>query len=191
MSDPSTDTAIYRRDFGRVTLGALGAAALAGQSAQTAAQKTGPTVKLCVQSSPTPSDEQLLFLKQLGAEYVSVGLDAGPTNGRGLHANQEALRRRRNHRLEHRQHERAQHARGHAQPAGPRSEDRGIQAVPAQPRQGGHHLHDLRAHGQRHLDQWPQRRCAAPRRASSTRTARTRAATGTGRSSPGRSRTDA
>ena len=43
MSDPSTDTGIFRRDFGRVTLGALGAAALAGQSAQTAAQKTGPT----------------------------------------------------------------------------------------------------------------------------------------------------
>ena len=35
--------------------------------------KVAPGVKLCVQSPATPSDEQLLFLKQLGAEYVSVG----------------------------------------------------------------------------------------------------------------------
>ena len=72
MSDSVSDTGIDRRDFGRVTLGALGVAALAGQNAQAAAQKTGSTIKLCVQSSANPSDEQLLFLKQLGAEYVSV-----------------------------------------------------------------------------------------------------------------------
>ena len=35
--------------------------------------KIKPGIKLCAQSSPKPSDEQLLFLKQLGAEYVSVG----------------------------------------------------------------------------------------------------------------------
>src|SRR5215510_5653934 len=72
MPDPSTDTGIDRRDFGRVTLGAFGAAALGGQRTQSAPQKTGSTIKLCVQSPATPSDEQLLFLKQLGAEYVSV-----------------------------------------------------------------------------------------------------------------------
>jgi mannonate dehydratase len=71
MSDSAIDGGIDRRDFGRVTLGALGAAALAGQNAQTA-QKAGPAIKLCVQSPATPSEEQLLFLKQLGAEYVSV-----------------------------------------------------------------------------------------------------------------------
>ena len=58
---------------------------------------------------------------------------------------------------------------------GPRPEDRGVQAVPAQPRQGRHPLHDLRAHGQRHLDQRPDARSAVRRRASSIRTARTRA----------------
>jgi len=72
MRHHSIDTGIDRRDFARVTVGALGAAALAGQNAQAAAQTTRPGIKLCVQSSATPSDEQLLFLKQLGAEYVSV-----------------------------------------------------------------------------------------------------------------------
>src|SRR4029079_12451673 len=61
-----------RRDFGRVALGALGAAALSGTNARATAQKASPGVKLCVQSPATASDEQLLFLKQLGAEYVSV-----------------------------------------------------------------------------------------------------------------------
>ena len=72
MKNPAPDTGIDRRDFGRVTLGAFGAAALARQTAQAAAQKTAAAIKLCVQSPATPSDEQLLFLKQLGAEYVSV-----------------------------------------------------------------------------------------------------------------------
>ena len=61
-------------------------------------------------------------------------LDPGPAHRRGLHADQEALRGRRHHRLEHRQHRRPQHARGHAQPPRPRPEDRGVQAVPPQPR---------------------------------------------------------
>ena len=72
MPDSPADGGIDRRNFGRVTLGAFGAAALAGQSTRAAAPKTGSAIKLCVQSSATPSDEQLLFLKQLGAEYVSV-----------------------------------------------------------------------------------------------------------------------
>ena len=72
MSDESIETGIGRRDFARVTLGALGTAALAGPSAHTAAPPPRPGVKLCVQSPAIPSDEQLLFLKQLGAEYVSV-----------------------------------------------------------------------------------------------------------------------
>jgi mannonate dehydratase len=63
---------IARREFGKWTLGMLGAAALAPKAAAEV-HNVAPGIKLCVQSSPTPSDEQLLFLKQLGAEYVSVG----------------------------------------------------------------------------------------------------------------------
>ena len=72
MTRPTTDTDIDRRDFARITVGALGAAAIAGPAAAGTRTVT-PGIKLCVQSAATPSDEQLLFLKQLGAEYVSVG----------------------------------------------------------------------------------------------------------------------
>jgi mannonate dehydratase len=70
MTDDTTDAGIGRRDFARLTLGAFGAAAM--QTTQADAPKGPSTIKLCVQSGATPSDEQLLFLKQLGAEYVSV-----------------------------------------------------------------------------------------------------------------------
>ena len=72
MADETTDQGIGRRDFARVALGAFGAAAIADQRGRAAAQKTTGTIKLCVQSGATPSDEQLLFLTQLGADYVSV-----------------------------------------------------------------------------------------------------------------------
>jgi len=72
MTDRSTTYEIGRREFARLALGTLGAAALAGPAAR-AADKPAPGIKLCVQSPATPSDEQLLFLKQIGAEYVSVG----------------------------------------------------------------------------------------------------------------------
>jgi mannonate dehydratase len=67
-----------RRKFGRMVLGgALGAGATAflGATGRTRASvpKIKPGIKLCAQSSPKPSDEQLLFLRQIGAEYVSVG----------------------------------------------------------------------------------------------------------------------
>jgi mannonate dehydratase len=35
--------------------------------------KNAPGIKLCAQTSAKPSDDELLFLKQIGAEYVSVG----------------------------------------------------------------------------------------------------------------------
>jgi mannonate dehydratase len=64
-----------RREFGRMALaGSLGAAALldsAGQSSAAVPQNR-PGIKLCAQSPAKPTDEQLLFLKQIGAEYVSV-----------------------------------------------------------------------------------------------------------------------
>src|SRR5438093_6577217 len=72
MTNSTSDTEIGRRDFTRMALGTLGAAALAGRAAG-APQKVAPGIKLCVQSSANPSDDQLLFLKQLGAGYVSVG----------------------------------------------------------------------------------------------------------------------
>ena len=67
-----TETALGRRDFARVAFGTLGIAALAGR-ARPAAQTPVAGIKLCVQSPANPSDEQLLFLEQLGARYVSVG----------------------------------------------------------------------------------------------------------------------
>jgi mannonate dehydratase len=68
----------HRRDFGRMALnGTLGAAALlapAGQGPVVAApERSGSRIKLCAQASARPTDEQLLFLRQIGAEYVSVG----------------------------------------------------------------------------------------------------------------------
>ena len=56
---------ITRRELGGLAFGSLAALA--------AVPKIAPGIKLCVQSSPKPTDEQLQFLRQLGAEYVSVG----------------------------------------------------------------------------------------------------------------------
>jgi mannonate dehydratase len=64
-----------RREFGRMALtGTLGAVAFLGSAGKNsaAASQNMPGIKLCAQSSPKPTDEQLLFLKQIGAEYVSV-----------------------------------------------------------------------------------------------------------------------
>jgi mannonate dehydratase len=83
MSTRSSDTDMDRRDFARVALGTLGAAALAGKAAE-AQLKTTPGIKLCVQSGANPSDEQLTFLKQLGAEYVSVGAPPELRNADGF-----------------------------------------------------------------------------------------------------------
>jgi mannonate dehydratase len=65
-----------RREFGRMAVtGTLGAAAILGTSSrvEAVAQPNKPGIKLCAQSSANPSEEQLLFLKQIGADYVSVG----------------------------------------------------------------------------------------------------------------------
>jgi mannonate dehydratase len=71
MARPGFSSEIGRRDFGRLTVGTLGAAALAGQRVETL-QKVTPGIKLCVQGPAKPSDEQLLFYKQIGAQYASV-----------------------------------------------------------------------------------------------------------------------
>jgi mannonate dehydratase len=72
MSNRTNDAGIGRRDFARLALGTLGAAGLPAQRAA-AEPKAESGIKLCVQSSANPSEEQLTFLKQLDAKYVSVG----------------------------------------------------------------------------------------------------------------------
>lgn len=65
-----------RREFGKVALGgALGAAALWSSQAKSSAavHPNAPGIKICVQSPATPTDDDLLFLRQLGVGYVSVG----------------------------------------------------------------------------------------------------------------------
>ena len=65
-----------RREFVKLAVGgALGAAALmqTETAAKAAVHRSSPGMKLCAQASAKPTDEELLFLKQMGAEYVSVG----------------------------------------------------------------------------------------------------------------------
>jgi len=62
-----------RREFGKLALaGAMGGAAMLA-SARGASESAHSGIKLCAQASAKPSDEELLFLRQIGAEYVSVG----------------------------------------------------------------------------------------------------------------------
>ena len=65
-----------RREFGKLALGgvlgrALGAELLA-DAAQAATHTIQPGIKLCAQTSAKPSDDDLLYLQQIGAEYVSI-----------------------------------------------------------------------------------------------------------------------
>src|ERR1022692_1484898 len=63
-----------RREFAKVALGgALGAALVAsGPESEAATHTIQPGIKLCAQTGAKPTDNDLLFLQQLGAEYVSV-----------------------------------------------------------------------------------------------------------------------
>ncbi len=65
-----------RRAFSKLALaGALGGPALFSSATTSAAEahKNAPGIKICVQSPAVPTDDDLLFLKQLGVGYVSVG----------------------------------------------------------------------------------------------------------------------
>jgi mannonate dehydratase len=65
-----------RREFFKMAAGALGTATLMPSLAVTAAgvvNKNASGIKLCAQATAKPTDDDLLFLKQMGAEYVSVG----------------------------------------------------------------------------------------------------------------------
>ena len=64
-----------RRQFGKVAIGsALGAEFLASdESAKAVVHPNAPGIKLCAQTGAKPTDEELLFLREIGAQYVSVG----------------------------------------------------------------------------------------------------------------------
>jgi len=65
-----------RREFGRKVLaGAAGGTAFlaSGGTGTAAIHQNAPGIKISVQSPAVPTDDDLLFLKQLGAEYVSIG----------------------------------------------------------------------------------------------------------------------
>ena len=155
-----------RREFGRMALaGTLGAAALleAARPSKAAAPGEPSAIKLCAQSSARPTAEELLFLEQIGARYASVPAPADLRTADGF---KEIVKR---------------HADAgitvwnigntdvHNMPEvtlnlpGPRPEDRAVQGVSPQPRGGGHSLHHLRAHGQRHLVERPGLRAGSLR----------------------------
>src|SRR5262245_61284992 len=66
---------VDRREFGRMalagTLGGVAGLGAAGES-RAAASAEQSAINLCAQASAEPTDEELLFLKQIGARYVSV-----------------------------------------------------------------------------------------------------------------------
>ena len=61
-----SDSGIDRRDFARITFGALGAAV--GSRTLRAQQANVPGVKLCVQSPANPSDDQFSFSSNSGPD---------------------------------------------------------------------------------------------------------------------------
>ncbi len=68
-----------RRKFAKLALaGALGGAAWLSPGRQSTAKlhDLPPGIKIAVQLGPDPSDEDLQFVKQLGAEYVTIWLHA-------------------------------------------------------------------------------------------------------------------
>jgi mannonate dehydratase len=65
-----------RREFGKTVLGAaVGGAAVFALEGRISAviHQNAPGIKISVQSPAAPTDDDLLFLRQLGVEYVSVG----------------------------------------------------------------------------------------------------------------------
>ena len=73
-----------RRDFGKMALGGALGALVASHASKAAVHANAPGIKLCAQSDATPSDDQLLFLKQIGAEYVSVQAPPGMRTAEGF-----------------------------------------------------------------------------------------------------------
>jgi mannonate dehydratase len=72
----NTGFAPDRREFVKLAVGgALSAAGVfaSPRIASASVHPSAPGIKLCAQSSAKPTDDELLFLRQMGAEYVSVG----------------------------------------------------------------------------------------------------------------------
>ena len=143
-----------RRDFGKMALGGtLGALLAASRSGRATVHPSAPGIKLCAQSGATPTDDQLLFLKQIGAEYVSVGSTPDLRTAEGFlqikkrYADAGITVWNIGNTSVHNMPEVTLNLPGRDQ------KDRGVQAVPSQSGQGGDLLHHLRPHGQRHLEQ--------------------------------------
>src|ERR1700683_1171439 len=71
----NTGFAPDRREIVKLAVGgALSAAGVfaSSRTASATVHQSAPGIKLCAQTSANPSDDDLLFLKQMGAEYVSV-----------------------------------------------------------------------------------------------------------------------
>src|SRR5882757_3262321 len=62
-----------RRQFAKLTLSTAALFQAPSHRALASVHPIAPGIKLCAQSPAKPSDDELLFLKQIGAEYVSVG----------------------------------------------------------------------------------------------------------------------
>ena len=62
-----------RREFGKFALGSAAALLASSRITRAHAEGTSSDIKLCAQASAKPSDDDLLFLQQIGAKYVSVG----------------------------------------------------------------------------------------------------------------------
>jgi len=65
-----------RRTFSKMAMaGAVGGPAFFSSVTVSLGEKPkiAPGIKICVQSPPKPTDDDLLFIRQLGVEYVSVG----------------------------------------------------------------------------------------------------------------------
>ncbi len=76
-----------RREFGKLALGgALGATAYlaTGGRGAAAVHTNQPGIKLCAQATAKPTDNDLLFLQQIGADYVSVGSPADLRSAEGF-----------------------------------------------------------------------------------------------------------
>ena len=72
-----------RRRFGKLALGgAIGGAALLNRAAMASAviHENPPGIKLSVQVGSDPTDEDLQFVRQLGAEYVNIWTNTGTAN---------------------------------------------------------------------------------------------------------------
>src|SRR5690348_18267218 len=75
---------IARREFGKLAIATVGAAAFADDRIGASGWAATPGVKLCVQSSANPTADELLFLKQIGALYVSVAAPEGMRTANGF-----------------------------------------------------------------------------------------------------------